>query len=241
MGCQLSESPPAPHWLHLFAMCFCLAIVAMLVGTYIAPLRRCFFQSSKPEPFMKKAGGNVVDITPWTPLYPYCCVVTLPVALISVALQVGSQALFGAFWVCWMVTLLALLFLLPASAPAEEQSQTKAIENAKCQDAEAGEAIGGASAEDGRLPRLLGHIVHESAPAQRSRRATLRLWLMRKCGSMSSNVGFDVHVGLLRIVLSCFVLVRPRNRSEGGRSPPTCVQKFAHWNHNTIPLEQTDQ
>merc|ERR1719382_1361499 len=99
----------------------------MLVATYCTPLRRCFFQAASPEPFVQTSGGNVVDMTPWRGLYPYCGAVTALVVLISVALQAGSESLFWAFWACWGIALVALLFVLqvPAGTKAEPCSDDK--------------------------------------------------------------------------------------------------------------------
>jgi len=129
-ACQfLNGVPWAPHWLHLYALCFAGAILTMLVATYCQPLRRLFSQVPRPEPYAQKSGGNVVDITPWRGLYPYCGAIALLIALISVALQTGSEVLFWAFWACWGVALVALLFVLrvPAVAKAEPCADDKSV------------------------------------------------------------------------------------------------------------------
>jgi len=114
-GCQFAKSPPYPHYLHLFAICFVAAVLTTLAATFISPLRKLFCQSPKPTPFSPKEGGNVVDITPWKGLNPYCGVVAALVALISIALQLGSQVLFYVFWIAWICTLLTLIFVLRAN------------------------------------------------------------------------------------------------------------------------------
>jgi SSS family solute:Na+ symporter len=114
-ACQFVEGKPGwPHYLHLFAICFVIAVSTIMAATYISPLRKLFCQSPKPVPFEQKKGGNVVDITPWKGLYPYCGVVTALVALISIALQIGSQVLFYIFWIAWMCALMTLIFVLRA-------------------------------------------------------------------------------------------------------------------------------
>ncbi|CAK0844538.1 unnamed protein product [Prorocentrum cordatum] len=120
-GCQFVKSPPAPHYLHLFAICFVGSVLTMLAATYISPLRKCFCQSPEPTPCPDKKAANVVDITPWRGLLPYCGVITVLVALISVALQVGSKVLFYAFWIAWVGALLMLIFVLRAESGMGEE------------------------------------------------------------------------------------------------------------------------
>jgi hypothetical protein len=110
----------------MYAICFAGAILTMLAATYCRPLRRCFRQAPRPEPFVQTSGGNVVDITPWRGLYPYCGVVAGLVVLISVALQAGSESLFWAFWACWGIALVALLFVLQVPAGTKPPAGTKA-------------------------------------------------------------------------------------------------------------------
>merc|ERR1712107_883624 len=105
----------------------------MLVATYFAPLRKLFKQEPRPTPFVAKTGLNVVDITPWRALNPYCIAIAALVALISLALQVGSQLLFYVFWICWLVTLLALLFVLRADVSPLDKKRSHAAMSAMTQ------------------------------------------------------------------------------------------------------------
>jgi SSS family solute:Na+ symporter len=126
-GCQFLDGVEgAPHWLHLYGICFVGAILTMIAATYCTPLRRCFCQAPLPEPFVQKSGGNVVDMTPFRGLYPYCGAITALVVLISVALQAGSESLFLVFWACWGVALVALLFVLQVKAGTKAPAGTKA-------------------------------------------------------------------------------------------------------------------
>ena len=53
-GCQfLDGAEGAPHWLHTDAICFAGAILTMLAATYCRPLRKCFRQAPRPEPFVQ--------------------------------------------------------------------------------------------------------------------------------------------------------------------------------------------
>jgi SSS family solute:Na+ symporter len=118
-ACQFWQGPRAPHFLHLFALCFVGSVLTMLAATYISPLRKLFCQSPKPTPHIPKKGGNVVDLTPWRGLHPYCGAVTALVALISIAFQLGSQVLFYAFWIAWVCAMVTLIFVLRANASGD--------------------------------------------------------------------------------------------------------------------------
>jgi len=135
-ACQFVKSPPFPHYLHMFAICFVGAVLTTLAATYISPLRKLFCQSPKPTPFNPKKGGNLVDLTPWKGLHPYCGVVTALVALISLALQLGSQVLFYVFWIAWICTLLTLIFVLRAEASGGTGKEISCIPEEYSEDAE---------------------------------------------------------------------------------------------------------
>mmetsp|Transcript_3826 Transcript_3826/g.11248 ORF Transcript_3826/g.11248 Transcript_3826/m.11248 type:complete len:619 (-) Transcript_3826:98-1954(-) len=121
-ACQFLTSP---HWLHLFFMCFLLACATMMIGTYAKPLRRLFCVSGTPKMFEPKKANAVVDLTPWAPLNIYCVAVAVLVAVISVALQIGSKSFFYVFWAAW----LGLLFTLFALPVGESDGDSSADEN----------------------------------------------------------------------------------------------------------------
>jgi len=132
-ACQFIDVPDHPDeeydgpWMsklaflmHLYAVCCAGAVGAMLVATYISAYRKFFKVAPVPTPFVPKKGGNVVDITPWRALYPYCGAIFGLVALISLALQIGSIKLFYVFWILWFAALLALLFVLHADVAGDD-------------------------------------------------------------------------------------------------------------------------
>merc|ERR1711972_820496 len=89
VACGLGQLVDGLHFLHLFFVCFLLAAAAMALVTY-APALRTSLGLAAPVLYQQEEGANKVDITPWKFLYPVIGMILTLLAILIVALQIGS-------------------------------------------------------------------------------------------------------------------------------------------------------
>merc|ERR1712048_992385 len=104
----LESAPFHVHFLHIYFAAFIVAALATALVTYIPAVRACL---GKPlcAPYQEPAGVALVDMTRWPSLYSMVGLVLALMAILTVALQVGSDFLFYVFWALWLLALVILL------------------------------------------------------------------------------------------------------------------------------------
>jgi len=107
--CQLIPRDEV-NFLHTFFACFILATASMALATFAPPLRRCLGQQPRPTPYEPQPTPKV-SISPWRWVVRIVVAIFALVALLTLSLQIGSLALFVAFWVLWVVSVVVLMAL----------------------------------------------------------------------------------------------------------------------------------
>jgi len=104
------------HFLHIFEYAFLVAMLGVMMGTYVAPLRTAFGFPAVPIPYEPPTGMAKVDTTWWTYAWPLAGCVTLCLILLLTAMQLSSYPLFITFWVVWAL-MCAGLIVAPTPEP----------------------------------------------------------------------------------------------------------------------------
>jgi len=118
LACGLGQlGTPTLHYLHVYFVSFVVAAGAMVVATFVGPLRKLLRQSERPAPYSPPTNRAKVNMVPWRPRYWMVCAILCLIALLIVSLQVGKAWFFYTFWALWGGALIMLL-VLPADTPA---------------------------------------------------------------------------------------------------------------------------
>jgi len=118
LACGLGQlGTPTLHYLHVYFVSFVVAAGAMVVATFVGPLRKLLRQSERPAPYSPPTNRAKVNMVPWRPRYWMVCAILCLIALLIVSLQVGKAWFFYTFWALWGGALIVLL-VLPADTPA---------------------------------------------------------------------------------------------------------------------------
>merc|ERR1719330_133338 len=78
------------------------------------------------------ADAAKVAMAPWRFLYPMVAMIMLLLAVLIIALQVGSSALFYAFWCAWALGIVTLMALSSSSAPGARHVAEKGSDKVTC-------------------------------------------------------------------------------------------------------------
>eukprot|EP00933_Yihiella_yeosuensis_P078029 TRINITY_DN890_c0_g2_i2.p1 TRINITY_DN890_c0_g2~~TRINITY_DN890_c0_g2_i2.p1 ORF type:complete len:322 (+),score=40.27 TRINITY_DN890_c0_g2_i2:91-966(+) len=112
------------HYLHIMFLCFLVAVLSMMVATYVKPMRRLFRMESEPKPWEPESNGarQLLDVRPWKYLRHMCGFIVLLLILLLSSLQFASKILLLVFGFLWIVVT-ALLLILPSVGQDNSSSQ----------------------------------------------------------------------------------------------------------------------